>query len=222
MQIKLSRLKQIISEVVEEKYAGERMDDIMQSSREEEVVDESFGQSSGLGLDRDPQWKQMEDDMWDAMICNQREEKVLKLAMDAIKAEAAREGDPNLTGKANALLADLMVAEQGWEKSGACPKRYKEYMKSSGRPQRLRDADEQNLSETGEVDPHDQALDEMIAEEIEAAMGKFVVAEEEQVLHKKAPPVVDCDDLLDKALASDDPKALARHQRACGQTRDKK
>ena len=40
MQIKLSRLKQIISEVVEEKYAGERMDDIMQSSREEEVVEE--------------------------------------------------------------------------------------------------------------------------------------------------------------------------------------
>ena len=41
MQIKLSRLKQIISEVVEEKYAGERMDDIMQSSREEETIEET-------------------------------------------------------------------------------------------------------------------------------------------------------------------------------------
>ena len=37
MEIKLSRLKQIISEVVEERYASGRMDDIMQSSREEEV-----------------------------------------------------------------------------------------------------------------------------------------------------------------------------------------
>lgn len=40
MQIKLSRLKQIISEVVEEKYADERMGNIMQSTREEEVVEE--------------------------------------------------------------------------------------------------------------------------------------------------------------------------------------
>jgi hypothetical protein len=37
MKIKLSRLKQIIQEVIEEKYASERMDDIMQSTREEEV-----------------------------------------------------------------------------------------------------------------------------------------------------------------------------------------
>lgn len=37
MQIKLSRLKQIISEVVQENYASERMDSIMQSARVEEV-----------------------------------------------------------------------------------------------------------------------------------------------------------------------------------------
>ena len=40
MQIKLSRLKQIIQEVVEERYASNRMDDIIQSTREEEVVEE--------------------------------------------------------------------------------------------------------------------------------------------------------------------------------------
>ena len=40
MKIKLSRLKQIIQEVVEERYASERMDDIMQSTKEEEVVEE--------------------------------------------------------------------------------------------------------------------------------------------------------------------------------------
>jgi len=71
MQIKLSRLKQIIQEVVEERYASERMDDIIQSTREEETIEETIE----------------------------------------------------------------------------------------------------------ETNPHDQALDEMIAEEIEAAMGKFVVAE---------------------------------------------
>ncbi len=37
MEIKLSRLKQIISEVVQENYASERMDSIMQSARVEEV-----------------------------------------------------------------------------------------------------------------------------------------------------------------------------------------
>mgnify|MGYP001427899625 CR=1 FL=1 len=37
MEIKLSRLKQIISEVVEERHASGRMDDIIQSTRGEEV-----------------------------------------------------------------------------------------------------------------------------------------------------------------------------------------
>ena len=40
MEIKLSRLKQIISEVVKENYASERMDSIMQSARVEEPVEE--------------------------------------------------------------------------------------------------------------------------------------------------------------------------------------
>ena len=42
MQIKLSRLKQIIQEVVEERYASERMDDIIQSTREEETIEETI------------------------------------------------------------------------------------------------------------------------------------------------------------------------------------
>lgn len=42
MQIKLSRLKQIIQEVVEERYASDRMDDIIQSGREEEAIEETI------------------------------------------------------------------------------------------------------------------------------------------------------------------------------------
>ena len=58
MEIKLSRLKQIISEVVEERHASGRMDDIIQSTREEEVdphdqaLDEMIAEEIEAAIDK--------------------------------------------------------------------------------------------------------------------------------------------------------------------------
>ena len=82
MEIKLSRLKQIISEVVEERHASGRMDDIIQSTRGEEV---------------DPH-----DQALDEMIAEEVEAAMKQFVLDEFEGDVpARAGEPQAdsTGK---------------------------------------------------------------------------------------------------------------------------
>ena len=136
MKIKLSRLKQIIQEVVEEKYASERMDDIMQSTKEEGVVEEDASNCEELK--------------------NAYDDALGKMGIAGHDTQGPPEG-----------YEEKEAAEKAWKES--CPAEYESEMNA----RRVKD---QEWHEKAMAD-YEQALDEMIAEEIEAALQEFIVEE---------------------------------------------
>lgn len=108
MEIKLSRLKQIISEVVEERHASVRMDDIIQSTRGEEVdphdlaLDEMIAEEVEAAMEQFVIGEAEDEDM-----VVQTAKKALSDPETVAKLEQAIESDPKVQNALEQLVKEM-------------------------------------------------------------------------------------------------------------------